>query len=87
MKTVGVFEAKAKLSELCEYVRTKGESVLITKRGEPLVYIDPIEKKPNTIAERRAAYITKTERSDQQDSPDFEPAERSKDTPDSGLDI
>jgi prevent-host-death family protein len=45
MKTIGMFEAKAKLSEICQRVARTGEPVLITRRGVPLVRIDPIEEK------------------------------------------
>lgn len=40
--TVGVFEAKTKLSELLEKV-ADGEEVIITKRGVPIAYLSGIE--------------------------------------------
>jgi len=42
MTTVGIFEAKTKLSELCEQVAKRREPVVITRRGRPLVRIDPV---------------------------------------------
>lgn len=42
MRTVGIFEAKTKLAEICRQVMTLNEPVIITKRGTPLVRIDPI---------------------------------------------
>ncbi len=42
MTTIGLFEAKTKLSELCEQVAKRREPVLITRRGQPLVRIEPI---------------------------------------------
>ena len=42
MKTLGIFEVKAKLSEICEEVARSKEPVVITRRGQPLVRIDPI---------------------------------------------
>lgn len=42
MKTLGVFEAKTKFSRVCDEVARTGESVLVTKRGQPLVRIDPL---------------------------------------------
>ncbi|MFA7324943.1 MAG: type II toxin-antitoxin system prevent-host-death family antitoxin [Candidatus Nanopelagicales bacterium] len=40
--TVGVFEAKTKLSELLDRV-AEGEEVIITKRGVPVAYLSNIE--------------------------------------------
>jgi len=40
--TVGVFEAKTKLSELLDRVAA-GEEVVITKRGVPVAYLSGIE--------------------------------------------
>ncbi len=40
--TIGLFEAKTKLSELCEQVARRREAVIITRRGRPLVRIEPI---------------------------------------------
>ena len=40
--TVGVFEAKTKLSELLDKVAA-GEEVIITKRGVPIAYLSNIE--------------------------------------------
>lgn len=44
MKNIGLFEAKTKLSEICERVKKERQPVLITKHGKPLVRIDPIEE-------------------------------------------
>lgn len=44
MKNIGLFEAKTKLSEICDQVMKQKEPVLITRRGKPLVRIDPIEE-------------------------------------------
>ena len=41
MKTVGLFEAKTKLSELCQEVAASGQPCTITRRGEPLVRLEP----------------------------------------------
>lgn len=43
MKGVGMFEAKTKLSEICDEVHRTGESVLVTRRGKPYVRIVPLE--------------------------------------------
>ncbi len=44
MKTLGIFEIKTRLSQVCEEVAQTGESVLVTRRGEPLVRIDPLSR-------------------------------------------
>ncbi|MFP4067159.1 MAG: type II toxin-antitoxin system Phd/YefM family antitoxin [Spirochaetaceae bacterium] len=40
---MGIFEIKTRLSEICEEVAQGGESVLVTRRGTPLVRIDPLD--------------------------------------------
>ena len=42
MISIGLFEAKTKLSELCEQVAKRREPVVITRRGRPLVRIEPM---------------------------------------------
>ncbi|RLB48130.1 MAG: hypothetical protein DRI90_25650, partial [Deltaproteobacteria bacterium] len=37
-----LFEVKTRLSELCQEVAETGESVMVTKRGKPLVRIVPL---------------------------------------------
>ncbi len=49
MKNIGLFEAKTKLSEICEQVMKNKEPVLITKRGKPLVRIDPVENESSSV--------------------------------------
>ncbi|MCD6396695.1 MAG: type II toxin-antitoxin system Phd/YefM family antitoxin [Spirochaetaceae bacterium] len=59
MKTVGIFEVKAKISEICETVKETQEPILITKRGEPMVRITPIEnsKEKSNIWNRRKKFL------------------------------
>jgi prevent-host-death family protein len=48
--TVGVFEAKTKLSELLDKVAA-GEEVIITKRGVPVAYLSGIaDRRARTLA-------------------------------------
>ena len=47
MKDVGMFEAKTKLSELCDEVHRTGEHVLVTRRGKPYVQIVPYRQAEN----------------------------------------
>ncbi len=42
MKKIGLFEAKTRLSAVCEEVSQKGHPILITRRGRPWVRIEPI---------------------------------------------
>ena len=42
MITIGLFEAKTKLSELCAQVARRRQAVVITRRGRPLVRIEPV---------------------------------------------
>jgi prevent-host-death family protein len=62
MRTIGIFEAKAKLSEICEEVARSGESVVVTRRGKPLVKIDPMVSPSFSIWEEREGYIARTGR-------------------------
>jgi len=40
MKSVGIFEMKTKVSEICDEVARTGQSVIVTRRGgEPLVRV------------------------------------------------
>lgn len=49
MKNIGLFEAKTRLSEICDKVMKEGQAVLITRRGKPLVRIDPVEERKTGI--------------------------------------
>jgi prevent-host-death family protein len=42
MNAIGLFEAKTKLSEICERVAAQGVGVVVTRRGKPLVTIEPV---------------------------------------------
>lgn len=48
MKTVGVFDAKTRLSELID----SGEPVTITKHGRPVATLNPIRQNPVEVAAR-----------------------------------
>ena len=54
MKTIGLFEAKTRLSELCGKVAETGEVYTITRRGKPIARIEPIAPSPagSTIWDR-----------------------------------
>lgn len=41
METVGIFEMKVHLSEICDRVSRSKQPVLVTRRGVPLVRIEP----------------------------------------------
>jgi prevent-host-death family protein len=60
MRAIGLFEAKTRFSEICERVAAKGEAVLVTRRGKPLVRIEPVppdDANAASVWDRRAAYI------------------------------
>ena len=67
MKSVGLFEAKTKLSEICQKVAETGEVYTITRRGKPVVKIVGIKSEPDpahefrhlSIWEARKAYEAK----------------------------
>ena len=85
MRTVGLFEAKTKLSEICGQVDDTGETVVVTRRGKPWVRIEPIaESSLLTVRERRAEYLAGEKRQKGGREPEFEPAPRSKDLPREG---
>lgn len=62
MKTMGVFEAKNKFSEVCDWVAGSHEPVVVTKRGKAVVRIVPVAEEPQGSAiwtafrESRATY-------------------------------
>ena len=53
MATFSTYEAKARFSEVLRLV-SSGTPVTVTRRGEPVAEIRPIEKTPQTIGERLA---------------------------------
>jgi prevent-host-death family protein len=53
---IGLFEAKTKLSQLCANVAETGESVTITRRGKPIVVVNPLPEPTLSILDRMAAY-------------------------------
>jgi prevent-host-death family protein len=57
MRTVGAFEAKAKLAELLDKV-TAGETVLITRRGEAAAVLSP----PNRIQQDKTRALSEIKR-------------------------
>jgi prevent-host-death family protein len=41
-KTIGIFEAKTKFSEICELVASTGREIMVTRRGKSIVRIVPV---------------------------------------------
>jgi antitoxin (DNA-binding transcriptional repressor) of toxin-antitoxin stability system len=59
MKQIGLSEAKTRFSKICEQGAAKGEAIVITRRGIPLVKIGPVSgagSKPSSVWDRRAKY-------------------------------
>ena len=78
MKAIGLFEAKTRLSEICDSVESSGEGVVVTRRGKPWVRIEPIRReRATTVQERREAWLSK-ESGRSAREPEFEPAARDK---------
>ena len=82
MRSVGIFEAKAKLSEICDQVARSGESVVVTRRGQPLVRIGPVAADKFSVWESREDYIARKGRLKEE----FEVPSRSNEVPASPLD-
>ena len=79
MKLIGVFEAKTRLSEICEQVAQTGEPVTLTRRGKPLVRILPVDERGPSILARWEAYRARNEEEYQdQGIEDFEMPARSR---------
>jgi len=79
MKTIGIFEAKTRLSEICDEVARTRVSVTVTRRGIALVRIEPVAEQRYSINERREAYMRAQGSLEADDPCDFEPAARSRD--------
>jgi len=82
MRTVGIFEAKAKLSELCDQVARSGEGIMVTRRGKPLVRIEPAETDRHSVWEDREEYVARRGKMKEE----FDLPERSREVPASPLD-
>ncbi|MBI5385066.1 MAG: type II toxin-antitoxin system prevent-host-death family antitoxin [Verrucomicrobia bacterium] len=62
MNAIGLFEAKTKFSAICERVAARGVAVVVTRRGKPLVTIEPIpvaKRQPVSVWDRRADFEKK----------------------------
>jgi prevent-host-death family protein len=55
MTTVGMHEAKTNLSRLVDEALA-GNEVVITRRGEPVVRLEPVQKPKRTFADLLGAY-------------------------------
>jgi len=61
MKTLALYDAKNRLSEVCDLIASSHEPVVITRRGKAIVQIIPIESSSgsdiwSTVKESRAKY-------------------------------
>lgn len=54
-----MFEAKTRLSEICDEVARSGVGVVVTRRGKPLVRIDPVATDRFSVWEDREEYIAR----------------------------
>jgi len=64
METYALYDAKNRLSELCNKVTETGEPCVISRRGRPIVKIVPVDDSEgsdsvwNTVEEAQAKYGT-----------------------------
>ena len=61
MERIGVYDARAKFSELIERA-AGGEEVVITRRGKPIVKLVAARLGREALARRRAAAVRRIER-------------------------
>jgi prevent-host-death family protein len=54
MRTIPAGEFKAKCLAIMDEVQARGETIVITKRGKPVVRVTPLES--NSLAERRPIF-------------------------------
>lgn len=62
MTMVGIIQAKTQFSKLCERVAKRREPIVITRRGRPLVRLEPISAgngKKSSVWSARAAWDAK----------------------------
>lgn len=62
MNVIGLFEARARFSEICDHVASCGVPVTVTRRGRPLVTIEPMPTIPegtSSVWDRREAFVRK----------------------------
>ena len=77
MRSIGMFEAKTRLSEICDEVARTGRSVLVTRRGRPLVRIDPVAEERFSVWEARESYVADNGPIHEE----FDPPQRSEELP------
>lgn len=59
MRSVGLFQAKNRLSELVEKA-SKGEEIMITRRGEPVAMLVPARRRSRRSAREVIEHIRQT---------------------------
>ena len=57
MRTVGIAEAKAKLSELLGQVAFKGERIILQRRGKPVAALVPLQDLERALGETRPDWL------------------------------
>jgi len=58
MKSIGIYEIKTRIGEIFEQVNESNEPVLVTRRGKPLVKINPVyPKNESDVWEVRNSFI------------------------------
>ncbi len=59
MKEIEIVEAKANLAKICERVASRHEPVTVTKRGRPLVRIEPAGNGKRDVWQARAKFLAR----------------------------
>ena len=81
MKTIGLFEAKTHFSALADEVAEKGQAILVTRRGKPLVRIEAVPTGKDNIISRVREYWEKYGKEPGEEQLDFEIPPRDKEMP------
>ena len=70
-KSIGIFEAKTRFSQICDQVSHSGQPLLVERRGQPLVMITPVILPENSGGKDILSAWKKWEREHPEDSTDF----------------
>ncbi len=76
MRQIGIFEAKTRLSKICDDVARNGETVMVTRKGKPLVRIVPVQQENIPASEVWEAWETYT--ASQEDCEEIQLPERTQ---------
>jgi len=61
LRNIGILEAKNNLPEICSEVAATGETVIISRRGEPIAEVRPISKTARIAVQLEAEVVPSDE--------------------------